>query len=159
HYLPPHGPYDPPTRFLDDLIAQGPADVGFLPPHARDVDVSLESAVFGRIPWYQAKVSFSTDPRHYITRYEANVRYADSLAGDLFRRRGGPGPHSPHPLLRPRGSRRMHGRARPLLRARSSPARLDPARAAHRVRHRRSEGAGRRGDGLARGLDGDLARL
>jgi arylsulfatase A-like enzyme len=86
HYLPPHGPYDPPTRHLDAMMEGGYGSVDFLPPHARDVDVSLNSAVFGRIPYYQAKVSFSTDPRSYLTRYEANVRYGDALARDLYER-------------------------------------------------------------------------
>lgn len=86
HYLPPHGPYDPPTRHVDAMMEQGYGSVDFLPPHARDVDVSLNSAVFGRIPYYQAKVSFSTDPRSYLTRYEANVHYGDALARDLYER-------------------------------------------------------------------------
>lgn len=86
HYLPPHGPCDPPTRYLDEMLAQGLPEVDYLPHHFRDVDVSFQNAVFGRIPWYQAKVSFSTDPRHYLLRYEANVRYADALARELFAR-------------------------------------------------------------------------
>jgi arylsulfatase A-like enzyme len=82
HYFPPHGPYDPPDEYLRE-IAELP-----LPPaslHGRgSVELSLGNSSLGRIPWYQVVVDFSRNPRSYLDRYDANVRYADNLLEDFF---------------------------------------------------------------------------
>ncbi len=97
HFFQPHGPYDPPPYYIDRSLAlsrQNPVSLDYLPPHHREVDyVAGRFKLLGRIPSYQAETCYSADPLRYLTLYEANILYADSLVREFVsqwgQRRGG----------------------------------------------------------------------
>ncbi|MHC4942092.1 MAG: sulfatase [Planctomycetota bacterium] len=85
HFFQPHGPYNAAQEFVDRIKEQGRASDEFLRPEHHDADVSITSlGIIGRIPFYQAKPVKSRDPLEYLARYEAGVRYGDTLLEELF---------------------------------------------------------------------------
>jgi len=85
HYHPPHGPYHPPAPFVQRARQQSVSTPnGLAGCCPRDADLALAADVLGRIPWYQAMRTLSTDLVDYEQRYEANIAFADSLAEGFF---------------------------------------------------------------------------
>lgn len=86
HFMPPHGPYNPPGTYVDRIRRLGRPSESFLRPEHRDVDINLSNHGLGRIPWYQAGLGWSNDPLFYLTLYEAHTLFGDYLVSDLFNR-------------------------------------------------------------------------
>ena len=81
HYMDPHGPYEPPAKFLayfDKEKFQAPTDLELLP-------AGKNSGLHG-IPHYQHSVTTepSADARDYLARYAAEVRSMDHELGGLL---------------------------------------------------------------------------
>ena len=75
HYIDPHGPYNPPARYVKSV---GPA----LPGNAWLPLVRSKLGVRG-IPGYQA-YGDEHDPRQYLARYAGEIRYMDASIGELI---------------------------------------------------------------------------
>jgi arylsulfatase A-like enzyme len=87
HFFQPHGPYNAAKKYVDLIKEQGRATSEFLRPEHHDVDISITSlGIIGRIPYYQARPVKSRDPLEYLARYEAGVRYGDTLLEKIFTR-------------------------------------------------------------------------
>ncbi|MHC4941774.1 MAG: sulfatase, partial [Planctomycetota bacterium] len=90
HFMPPHGPYNPPSEYVDRMRRQGRPSDEFLRAEQHDVDISLSNHGLGRIPWYQAGLGWSNDPLFYLTLYEAHTLFGtlfgDFLVSDFFNR-------------------------------------------------------------------------
>lgn len=89
HFFEPHGPCDPPRRFIDRIRAEvrkHPPALDYLPPGGR-ISPCAEGShkILGRVPHYQAEVAFSIDPAEYVIRYEANILYADEMVRHLVK--------------------------------------------------------------------------
>ena len=75
HYQDPHGPYTPPERFADTF----PVD------NTEPVNLKLNkiSTGLGGIPSYQ-QLDDNRNFHHYISQYDAEIRYMDEQFGDLI---------------------------------------------------------------------------
>ncbi len=80
HLIDPHGPYrapEDPDRYVGDALA--------LRPGPAPLALGSSDWVFGQIPAYQA-LEGRGDPRFYVARYDAEIRYADAALGTFFAR-------------------------------------------------------------------------
>jgi len=84
HFYPPHMPYDAAEKFLSSAreeVRRNPFRTDHLLPYHRNVGIAPSSYnIFGRIPLAESLVANSDNPLDYLLLYEANIRYADSLA-------------------------------------------------------------------------------
>jgi arylsulfatase A-like enzyme len=80
HMMAPHGPYQPPARYLDRLPATSFARRG-----DRPLVVSANNRGVGLLPRYQ-HVGGPVVPAEYRRRYAAEIRYVDDLLGVLLAR-------------------------------------------------------------------------
>lgn len=78
HLIDPHGPYEAP---VDPDRYVGDAYYDRVP--AADLPLGNGDWEPGTIPRYQA-LGGRTDPRYYVARYDAEIRYMDAALGTLF---------------------------------------------------------------------------
>jgi arylsulfatase A-like enzyme len=78
HLIDPHGPYSAPTdpdRYVGDKYYGDPATA---------IPLSEADWQPGTIPHYQV-LGGSTDPRYYVARYDAEIRYMDAALGTMLK--------------------------------------------------------------------------
>jgi arylsulfatase A-like enzyme len=80
HLMAPHGPYQPPRRYLPLMPAQA-----FRRPGDRTLMVSFGNRGPGLVPRYQ-NLGGPVIPAEYRRRYAAEIRYVDDLLGALVGR-------------------------------------------------------------------------
>lgn len=88
HFMQPHAPYNPPEHFIKEIeeeARQFPPDGSYLRPDYHEVDAAAaDYNILGRIMFNAAQLINSKDPLTYLLRYEANIKYGDSHASNLF---------------------------------------------------------------------------
>jgi len=77
HLMDPHGPYFPPPPYRRDLDVES-----YRRPEDARVGLGTGNYGYDLIPKYQ-RIGEDADPASYRARYDAEIRYADALVGQL----------------------------------------------------------------------------